>query len=583
MAKKIRIGDLLLQHQIISVQQLDEAIAQQQKVGGRLGNILIELGYITEEKLHEVLAHQLQIPFIDLDNYLLNHDLIRKLPEIYARRFRAIIIEESGDEFLVGMVDPLDIFAFDELSRLLDKQVKQALVRESALLQYFDLVYSHEDEISGFAEELSEELSGHEIDLTRIGDEASAESPVAKLVKTLFEDAIQSRTSDIHIEPDEKALRIRQRIDGVLREQIINDTRIASALIQRLKLMAGLDISEKRLPQDGRFNHIVRGKNIDVRVATMPIEYGESMVMRLLDQSNDSIGLDKNGMPDPLLQRFRHLIHQPNGVILVTGPTGSGKTTTLYGALGELNQSEKKIITVEDPVEYHLPRINQVQVNKKIELGFARILRSVLRQDPDIIMVGEIRDTETAHITLRAAMTGHLVLATLHTNDTTSTVSRLMDMGVENYLIAATLRGVLSQRLVRKTCEHCKVDHVPDERERAWLSNFSGDMRIPKVFKRGEGCNHCYHSGFHGRVGVFELLEISPAMIEALRLGNNSEFINLATTEKTSRSLFYSAIDTAMKGLTSLSEVMALVGDIREKNAENGPTGDHTKQHKAAS
>lgn len=564
MIQKIRIGDLLVQNKVLTEEQLQLAIANQVETGHKLGNTLIELGFISEDQLLDTLAEQLNIPLIDLKKYSLNIELVRQLPEIYARRFRSIVLEDKKNAWLVGMVDPLDIFAFDELTRLLGRPIKQALVREKELLHGIELAYSKEDDISGFAEQLSEELSGHETDLSGLNESQSEDSPVAKLVNSLFDEAVKARASDIHIEPDEKVLRIRQRVDGVLREQLIDNARIAQAITQRVKLMAGLDIAEKRLPQDGRFNIEFEGRKVDVRLSTMPIQHGESVVMRLLDQQAHAISLDQNGMPEPILKQFRHLIHQPHGMILVTGPTGSGKTTTLYSALDELNQVKQKIVTVEDPVEYNLPRINQIQVNPKIELDFSRVLRSVLRQDPDIIMVGEIRDSESATIALRAAMTGHLVLATLHTSDTISSVSRLVDMGVENYLIAASLRGILAQRLVRRNCQQCEVEYAPSKVEQLWLSSVANDLRIPQLFKQGKGCNQCHRTGYHGRVGVFELLELDGDMVDALRTNQLGEFNQLASTRRTSRSLLASALEVAAKGQTSLSEVRRLVGEVED-------------------
>ena len=311
--------------------------------------------------------------------------------------------------------------------------------------------------------------------------------------------------SDIHIEPDEGKLRIRQRVDGILQESVINERNIAAALVLRLKLMSGLDISEKRLPQDGRTNIRIKGRSIDVRVSTMPIQHGESVVMRLLDQSAGLLTLDQTGMPEELLKRFRNLLNRPHGMILVTGPTGSGKTTTLYGALSELNLPAKKIITVEDPVEYRLPRINQVQVNSKIGLDFKGVLRTTLRQDPDIIMVGEMRDHETVEIGLRGALTGHLVLSTLHTNDSISSAIRLLDMGAPGYLAASSLRAIIAQRLVRRLCKNCRTEHRPDEEELFWIDNIEPGASSHQ-FHRGMGCQTCNQTGYRGRIGVFELL-----------------------------------------------------------------------------
>ena len=488
MRRKLRIGELLVENGLLTAEQLTLALQAQKKRGMRLGQILVDLGYVEETQLLDFLARQLDIAFVDLSAADLSQPTVMRLPEQHARRFNAIVIRETDKDLEVGLADPTDLLALDELSRILKRPIQPALVREADLLRTLDRFYRRTDEISSLAMQLDEELSGdQQFELVDIdADEKGSEAPVAKLLKSVFEDAVQAGASDIHIEPDENVLRIRQRIDGVLREQTMKETRIASALVLRIKLMSSLDISEKRLPQDGRFNMRVNQKAIDVRVSTLPVQNGEAVVMRLLDQSTGTENLDQLGLPDDLLARLRDLVHRPYGLVLVTGPTGSGKTTTLYAALRELNEPGKKIITVEDPVEYRLPRINQVQVNAKVNLTFARVLRASLRQDPDVIMIGEMRDKETAETGLRAAMTGHLVLSTLHTNDAIATPLRLIDMGAEGYLAASALRAVIAQRLVRKICDNCREPYQPDERELGWLSSLetpSGE----EAFQHGRG------------------------------------------------------------------------------------------------
>jgi len=555
--KKIRIGDLLLQNDVITEQQLMTALREQKNTGRKLGRTLIDLGYVDEDNLLNILSRQLEVPFVQLRHYQFNNELVKKLPEAMARRFRAIVLAEKSGELLVGMADPLDIFAYDELVRVLKQPIKQAVVRESELLSTLDLVYRRTDEIASLAEELEDELGDDAFDLADLSAQSeSADAPVVKLLQTLFEDAVQARSSDIHIEPDESVVRIRQRVDGVLQEQVMKEKRVNAALVLRLKLMAGLNISEKRLPQDGRFNIRVKGRSIDVRVSTMPVQYGESVVMRLLDQSQGTLDLEGTGMPPELLARFRKLIKKPHGMILVTGPTGSGKTTTLYGALTELNKPEVKIITAEDPVEYRLPRITQVQVNPKIGLEFATVLRSALRQDPDIILVGEMRDHETAEIGLRAAMTGHLVLSTLHTNDSISSAMRLIDMGAEPFLVASSLLGVIAQRLVRRVCDNCKEPYEPTEQELVWLQAFDLDpLDIEAGFVHGRGCYQCSNTGYKGRVGVYEMLEMNEDMLDALRRKDVSDFTRAARQSPAFRPLGQCAMDYALQGVTSLQEV----------------------------
>ena len=554
--KKIRIGDLLIEHKVISQEQLNTALADQKKSGRKLGRVLIENGYLTEDQLLDFLARQLNIPCIDLKRYHVKPEVVRLIPEAHARRFRVLALEDARDALLIGMADPTDIFAYDELTKVLRRSIKLAVVRESDLLKTIDLVYRRTAEISGLAQALDQELSGYDIDIGALAAEALTDAPVVKLLQTMFEDAIQINASDIHIEPDERELRIRFRLDGIMRVQTMAERRIGPALISRLKLMAGLDISEKRLPQDGRFSVRVRDKAIDVRLSTLPVQYGESAVMRLLNQATGVLDLDQIGMSASVLERFRRMIHTPHGVVLVTGPTGSGKTTTLYGALKELNKPTQKVVTVEDPIEYRLSGINQVQVNPKIELTFARVLRSVLRQDPDIILVGEIRDAETAEIALRAAMTGHLVLSTLHTNDAVSTAARLMDMGAEPYLIAASLRGVVSQRLVRRVCDSCSEPYSPDANTRALLHAELGKQADMLKFRRGRGCTYCNSTGYQGRIGVYELLVMDESLIEALHSGDSMKFTQAARLQPGYQTLKRGAIELAARGLTTLDQVL---------------------------
>lgn len=566
-ASKLRIGDLLVQKQLITEAQLNTALEKQRESGQRIGRVLIDLGYIVEEQFLSFLSQQLKVPFIDLRRYEFDVDLIQRLSEIYARRYRAIVLADNGGKMLVGMADPVDIFAFDELERILGQPVQTALVRESELLNTLDLVYRRTEDIASFAEELDEELTDGQFDLEALSLEAEdSEAPVVKLLQSIFEDAIQVRASDIHIEPDETVLRIRQRVDGILQEQVMKERRIAPALVLRLKLLSGLDISEKRLPQDGRFTLRVKGRKIDVRLSTMPIENGESVVMRLLDQTDGATDLNEVGMPPEMLKKFRKLIHMPHGLILVTGPTGSGKTTTLYGALQELNEIGKKIITVEDPVEYKLHRVNQVQINPKIDLSFARVLRSALRQDPDILLVGEIRDTETAEIALRAAMTGHMVLSTLHTNDAVSSAMRLVDMGAEGFLAATALRAVVAQRLVRRLCDNCYESHVPDTKDHAWIQGMLGAEAESMQLKKPVGCHRCNNTGYRGRIGVFEILVMNEGLADALRRSNSSDFVKAAKSTPGYQPLVISALKFAAQGITSLDEVLRVAEQIDESD-----------------
>lgn len=564
--QKIRIGDLLVKNQVIDENQLHSALEKQKSTGLRLGRTLISLGYVGEDQFLEFLSAQLQIPFVDLRRFKFDITLVQRLSETLARRYRAIVLSDNRGDLLVGMADPTDIYAFDALERALQQPIQQAVVRESELLSTLDLVYRRTEDIASFAEELDDELVESQFDLATLTPAADdSDAPVVKLLQSIFQDAVQVRASDIHIEPDESVLRIRQRVDGVLQEQVMKERRIAPALVLRLKLLSGLDISERRLPQDGRFSLKVKDRKLDIRLSTMPIEHGESVVMRLLDQTDGAAKLENVGMPEEMLHRFRRLIHMPHGLILVTGPTGSGKTTTLYGALQELNEVGKKIITVEDPVEYRLHRINQVQVNPKIDLSFARVLRAALRQDPDILLVGEIRDTETAEIALRAAMTGHLVLSTLHTNDAVSSAMRLVDMGAESFLAATALRAVVAQRLVRRLCDNCYIDYTPTAQEIGWLSGLIGHDRASTLnLKRHSGCHRCNNTGYRGRIGIFELLILDDKMSDALRRGSSSDFVRAAKNSKGYVPLVMSALTDAASGITSLDEVFRVAEQIDE-------------------
>lgn len=570
--KRIRIGDLLIENKVISEAQLDAALAEQKKTRRKLGKTLIDLGYIQESQLLTLLSQQLKIPYIELQQYPIDLEILKLLPEIYARRFRAIALKEENDKILVGMTDPTDIYAYDELIKVLKRPIDLVAISESDLLTQLETGYRKTDEIDSLAEVLDVELSENDFDLSALTETTStADAPVVRLLQAIFEDAVGVQASDIHIEPDSNVLRIRQRIDGLLQEQIVDETRIATALTSRLKLMAGLNISEKRLPQDGRFNIKVKKKNIDVRLSTMPMVHGESVVMRLLDHSQGLLDFEKLGLPDNILQPLLDLIKKPHGLILVTGPTGSGKTTTLYAALNEINSPTSKIITAEDPVEYQLPRVNQVQIHEKIGLTFPTVLRTALRQDPDVMLIGEMRDQETVEIGLRAAMTGHLVFSTLHTNDAVSTVSRLLDMGAESFLVASSLKAILAQRLVRRLCPDCKKPHTLDQQEKSLLETITGHHETWPDFYEHHACNKCNNSGYKGRIGIYELLLMTPALSTSLHNEDNAAFIQQAKQQDGFISLTESAIELAKQGITTLDEVLRIAGDIdvRPHQADN--------------
>ncbi|CAK4069686.1 GspE/PulE family protein [Vibrio sp. 16] len=553
-----RLGDLLVEEGIISEQQVEQALAAQKSTGRKLGAALIELGFLTEHQMLTFLSQQLDIPLIDLSRANVDVEAVQLLPEVHARRLRALVIGRQQDTLRIAMSDPADLFAQEALlGQLPQYGIEFVIAPEKQLVDGFDRYYRRTKEIASFAEQLQAEHQVTEAFDFSIEGEDSDEVTVVKLINSLFEDAIQIGASDIHIEPDADVLRLRQRIDGVLHETLLNEVNIAPALVLRLKLMANLDISEKRLPQDGRFNIKAKGQSVDIRMSTMPVQYGESVVMRLLNQSSGVRKLDDSGIPSHLLERLRRQLKRPHGMILVTGPTGSGKTTTLYGALSELNVPGKKIITAEDPVEYRLPRINQVQVNPKIDLDFSTVLRTFLRQDPDIILIGEMRDQETVEIGLRAALTGHLVLSTLHTNDAVDSALRMMDMGAPGYLVASAVRAVVAQRLVRKICPDCKTEEHVDEARKQWLAQRFPNQ-VETSFSRGRGCQNCNLTGYRGRVGVFEMLELEQDMMDMLRASDAVGFARVARESASYKPLLASAMELAISGVVSLDEVMSL-------------------------
>jgi len=555
--EKIRLGDLLVQQKLITQEQLIFVLGEQKRSGKKLGKVMIDNAYVTEDQISEALAKQLNIPFINLKFYNSNPEIIKKLSETHARRFRALALEERNGSLLIGMADPTDLFAFDELSRIVGRSIELAVVTEGQLLEMVDRVYSRTEELSGLARELSEDLGDTAIDFGALGSSLGIEdAPVVKLLQSMFDEAIKVRASDIHIEPQERRLQIRFRIDGSLHLQTEADSKIAPALVLRLKLMSGLDISEKRLPQDGRFSVRVNEQRVDLRIASCPTQYGESVVMRLLRQDGGMIGLDKLGMPPEMLKRFREIIRRSSGMVLVTGPTGSGKTTTLYSALSEINTMDQKIITVEDPVEYRLPGINQVQVNEKIDLSFSRVLRSVLRLDPDIILVGEIRDHPTAEMAFRAAMTGHQVFSTLHTNSAIGAIPRLQDIGILPDIMAGNIIGIIAQRLVRVLCPHCKLAYHPEHNEQKLLGLHPGET--PVVY-RATGCDLCRHQGYSGRLAIMELLKMDADFDDLVAHRASNRELKQTALDKGFRPLAADGIRRILEGVTSLAEVTRVV------------------------
>ncbi|MBE7939295.1 MULTISPECIES: GspE/PulE family protein [Ramlibacter] len=506
-------------------------------------------------------AAKLNAPFIDLRRHDFLPQTVKLLSEAQARRFKALVLEDKGDTFLVGFVDPWDLRAQDEIANILRKPVDVAVITPSHLTDTIERVYRKTEQIGQFAREVGEDVivEDNAIDLMALsGTLDEADAPIVKLLQSIFDDAARVNASDIHFEPQEKSMRVRFRIDGLLHVQLDADKRIAPTLVVRLKLMAGLDIAERRLPQDGRFNVKSGDSRFDIRMSSMPTQFGESVVLRLLRQDSQRLKLTQI-MTRRARLVFEKALSAPHGMILVTGPTGSGKTTTLYAAIDQLNTPDVKILTCEDPVEYRLGGVNQVQINEKIELTFARVLRSFLRQDPDILLVGEIRDQETADIAARAAMTGHLVLSTLHTNDAVSTPLRLIDMGVPGYLIASSLLAVVSQRLLRLNCPNCAANDEPTADHLEWFRQHVSEEEINLAkFRKGKGCVRCNGSGYLGRRGVFEIIEMTPELAVSLQHSDPSEFERQARIQIGQYTMERNAVELVLTGETTIDEAIKI-------------------------
>ncbi|NGZ29200.1 MAG: type II/IV secretion system protein [Magnetococcales bacterium] len=546
------IGRILVHQGLLSEEQVAGVLHYQQKHRCKFGQALRELALLGEEEFLPVLARQLQLRLLTASDLIQVRASAHLLAENHARRLQALVVEVSPSQALVALTDPTDLFVYDELVRLLGRPVRPALVASTLLQQGLERAYQGGQALDGDVAALVKEVERLEGPDSSLTMQSPADIPVARLLQGLLEEAVARGASDIHIEPDQEILRIRLRVDGVLQERLIREGQIAPALISKLKLMAGLEISERRLPQDGRLRITILQKNLDIRLATLPVQDGESVVLRLLDQSASHLQLAGTGLPDGVVRGLRLLARHGHGLILVTGPTGSGKTTTLYGLLSEINQPGVKIITVEDPVEYRLSRVNQVQVNPKIHLTFAQVLRHVLRQDPDVILVGEMRDGETAETAVTAAMTGHLVLSTLHTRDAVGSITRMLDLGIPGYGLAATLLGVLSQRLIRRLCPDCTIPWRGDGEELA-LPPHLLDLSSGS-WKTARGCPQCASSGYRGRIAVAELLTMTPELASSLRHNDLQTFTTLAGPG----GLWQHGLQLARQGVTSLAEITRL-------------------------
>jgi len=554
--KPMRLGDLLLQVGKITEEQLFNALKVQKDMKKKIGEVLIELGYVTNKDIIEVLEFQLGIPHVDLEKYYIDPEIPNFVSEEFAKRNVLIPIKKNGKELIVAMSDPLNIIVIEDMKLMTGLDIKPVIATEQDIIKTINQYYSKktvEKAVEDFKKEFN--LSKEEIDQELLNEINNA--PVVRMVNSIIVQASQSKASDIHIEPYEDHLRIRFRIDGDLHEVMRPAKQTHGAIITRIKIMGKMNIAERRVPQDGRIEMDIDGKNFDLRISTIPTIYGEKAAIRLVDRSNFLKPKEELGFTQGNLNRFSNIVKSTNGIILVTGPTGSGKSTTLYTILSELNNSNKNIITVEDPVEYRMEGINQIQVNTKAGLTFSNGLRSILRQDPDIIMVGEIRDTETAEIAIRAAITGHLVLSTLHTNSASATIDRLLDMNIQPYLVASSIVGIVAQRLVKKICNSCREEYIPDKDERIIL----GDYEIPKLYK-GRGCSYCSQRGYKGRTAIHEVLYVDKEVRKMIIESKSIDDIKDYAISQGMTTLRDNCKELVLSGVTTLEEFLKVAYSI---------------------
>jgi len=554
-----QLPEILLEQGVITQEQLEQAMAEQQSTGKRLGKVLVDLGFIKEQDLVAALAAQIGFQFVDLGEYQIDATAASLLPEPVARKNKALPIGYEDDKLLVAMADPANLFAQDEI-RIITGMDVQPIVATAADIEAAIRKYSRLDEsVSDVVSEASASIEDDVLELERLAQAAVDEGPIVKMVNLLITQAIGDRASDIHIEPAERDVRIRYRVDGVLHEVMRSPKNVQAGLISRLKVMADINIAEKRIPQDGRISLTVAGKKVDLRLATLPTVWGEKIVIRVLDGGSVLLKLEDLGFLDEAYNVFEDSFTKPYGAILVTGPTGSGKSTTLYATLNQINSPERNIITVEDPVEYRLPGINQVQVNNRAGLSFAAALRSILRADPDVVLIGEIRDRETAMISIEASLTGHLVLSTLHTNDAPSSLPRLVEMGVEPYLAASAVDCIVAQRLLRKLCNKCKEKYKPEKAElqEAGFPEFMLD-EITELM-RPTGCSACAKTGFRGRLGIYEVMRITEEIERMTVERAASEDVKKAALADGMILLREDGLEKARSGITSIQEVLRVV------------------------
>ena len=555
--KRKQLGEVLLEEGLVTYEQLEEALAEQARNGRALGRVLIDLGFIAEQDLVSALAKQIGLPFVDLGDYPVDPAAASLISDALSKRYSALPIGYEDSKLVVAMSDPANVFALDDIRTITGLEIKAVVATRSdihAAIARFHRLEESVSDIVGAATEEIEELE----DLAK-GRDLVEDAPIVKLVNMLITQAVSERASDIHIEPHEHDMRIRYRIDGVLHEVMRSPKSLQSGVISRLKIMADINIAERRIPQDGRVGLVVGGKAIDLRVATLPTVYGEKVVIRILDKSSVLLSLQNMGFSEHNFARYESSFRKPYGMILVTGPTGSGKSTTLYATLNMINTPDRNIITVEDPVEYRLAGVNQVQVNVKAGLTFALALRSILRMDPDIVLIGEIRDKETATIAIEAALTGHLVLSSLHTNDAASAVSRLVEMEVETFLVASAIDCVVAQRLFRVLCERCKEAYKPEHAE--LLAAGYPDWLIPEIetLYRPTGCSACSNTGYRGRAGLYEVMPMSEDIQRLTVDRASADELRKTAIEQGMMTLRDDGLEKARMGRTSIGEIARVV------------------------
>ena len=563
-----RLGEVLIAAGTISEEELQKGLALQKGTKKRLGSVLIENGIITEKELLDALQMQLGLDYVDLTKINIPTELAQVVPKNMAKQYQIVPVRVVKDELYLAMSDPLNFYAIEEVRKAVHKRIVPMVSTASSIEHAIQTLYSNENAARAIEEMKREAAANGDssavVDAAfitnQLGDDSVNSAPTIRLVNSIIERAVVERASDIHIEPHEDGLRVRMRIDGMMRDILNVPKDLQSPVISRLKVVSGLDISEKRVPQDGRFNVKIKDKDIDLRVSTLPTVYGEKIVARLLDKSGGNLDKSKIGLSGPDLDKYEMMLRISSGVLLIVGPTGSGKSTTMYCMIGDLNTKEVNLVSLEDPVEYNIDGVNQVQINEKTGMTFAAGLRAILRQDPDIIAVGEIRDGETAEIAMRAAITGHIVISTIHTNDAVGTIERLKDIGVEPYMIAGALKGVISQRLVRRICPHCRKAYKPDPEE---LEILGLDANAEETFYRGAGCPECFDTGYRGRIAVFEMLPVTREVRMLIEHGAGREQIEkeLKSKEAGFISLHDNGVRLVREGITTSSEVLRVINE----------------------